>query len=339
MGLNAARRFKDAGADVKKTDVLKFALSALRVVTSGQRKHPRAHLPVDRALVEHIKKHGIPREFFTVREDGDLGEVIDGARRTKAAHVAEKELQLEAPRIWPLEPRGRGWTDEDGPGHLYVEAEVVSCSDLELQLLRLDANARRGLPDSASVLAAIVGNIVRLNKGMPDAALTTRIVEAMPQGVTSGVVIALSRWDELTPELQVRWESGDAPLGLLPVVLAAAVDEREAVLDKALREGVRTAKGATRRANKVRGAKDPWARPMTPRQGIKAAEHLGNTIYGAQSIEGAIKELNSGRKQVSLIAAAVAIGITIASSKDAGALVEQLPQPIADALRKARAAK
>ena len=322
MGLNAAARLRQAGADIKKTDVIKFALSSLVVVTKGPAAHPRAHLPVDRALVEHIKVHGIPRERFCVREDGERGEVIDGARRTKAARVAEQELQREAPRRAPLEGPFAG---PDDPGRLYVEAEVISCSDLELLLRRLDANVRRGLPDSASVLASIVKSIIAINKGEPDDALMRRIVAAMPQGVTAGVVAALSRWDELTSELQARFDSSEAPIGLLPVVLAARRDEREVVLDKAMRDGVRTAKGATQRANRAKDKADPWARRMTPRQAARVAEGLMEACPEDSMV---------------VTPKGIAVGLWLATQtdEDAQAVLKTLPKRIAEAIRAARVA-
>ena len=331
MGLNAAARLRQAGADIKKTDVIKFALGSLVVVTKGPAAHPRAHLPVDRALVEHIKVHGIPRERFCVREDGERGEVIDGARRTKAARVAEQELQREAPRRAPLEGPFSG---PDDPGRLYVEAEVISCSDLELLLRRLDANVRRGLPDSASVLASIVKSIIAINKGEPDDALMRRIVAAMPQGVTAGVVAALSRWDELTSELQARFDSSEAPIGLLPVVLAARRDEREVVLDKAMRDGVRTAKGATRRANKAKDTADPWARRMTPRFCEALGEALSPFVTSNPGLRDAPKPV------VTHVRMGIALGLKLAGARGAAAeeVLSTLPKPIADAIRAARVA-
>jgi hypothetical protein len=328
MGLNAAARLKKAGIEVKKTDVIRAPLEAMHVVTSGPTRHPRAHLPVDAALVDHIKAHGIPTDErrFKSREDGDRLEVIDGARRTKAARVAETWLQKNQPRQPPLE-----WdrADPQDPGRLYVETEIVSCSDLDLMLERLGANVSRGLPDSASVLASIVASIIKINKGEPDAALLGRILAAMPQGVTAAVVTALARWDNLAPELQARFDSGDAPIGLLVPVLAARAEDREAVLARLIRDGVRTAKGATRQANKARNERDPWARRMSPRQAVKVADAL-------TALELPVKVKSDRVKHV---AEGIVMGLYLAANEDVESVLSEMPDALADAIREARATK
>lgn len=323
-GLNLAQRMRAQGVDFKKGDVLRVALRQFKIVERGPRKHPRSHLPADPELVAFIKVHGVPTEDrrFEAMQDGEDFEVIEGCRRTVAGRVAEAWLRKHKPRQAPLE---YDRVDPTDLGQLYVETVVVSLSDLEIGLRRLNANKARGLPDSPSVLASIVASIIAANKGEPDAALMARIVDAMPRGVTAGVVTALSRWDELTPELQGRFESGDAPIGLLPIVLAARREDREDVLAKALREGVRTAKGASQRANRAREAKDPWSRRMSPRVALKLAA--------------ALEALTGRRAEASIVAGGVSLGLILASGHDPERTLERLPRVVADALRKARAAK
>ena len=327
MGLNAAARLTNAGTGVKKADLLRLPIDVFHIVKSGPTKHPRGHLPPDPELVEHIKLHGIPcdERRFVGKEDGDRIELIGGCRRTVAGLVAQAWLQKHRPNQAPLE---RDKRDPEGPWVLYAEVELREVSGIDLVLERVNANVSRGLPDSPSVLAAEVKAIVKMNKGAPDADLMRQIVAAMPRGVTAGVVSALSLWDNLAPELQARFESGEAPIGLLVPVMAARAEEREALLTKLLASGVRTAKGATRARNEERDKADPWARRMSPRKVRAVAE----AVHGAFPAKGRAASLSEA-------AFYLASGMRLAAGHDVPGVLDLLPKVLRKVIVEARTAK
>lgn len=318
-GLNETDRLRKAGIPAKKASVSRVPLSCCVVKTAGPTAHPRARVPLDVELKDWIKLHGVPvgERRFKAKEDGDRLEVIDGARRTKAGLVAQAELQREAPRQPPLE-----WdrSDPNDPGQLFVDCEIVICGDLELMLERLDANVSRGLPDSKSVLAAIVKQIVRINKGEPDAALMARIVAAMPHGVTSSVVLALARWDNLAPELQERLDDPAVPIGLLVPVVEARAEDRDALLTSLLAKKITTARGAKRAENTERERDgEPRPRRLPPRKLLAVAK----AVVAVPVMAPAEDEFRRG----------LAAGLKLAAGKRAG----KLPKPIAEAIKGALA--
>lgn len=321
-GLNETDRLRAAGIKAKKASVSRVALSSFVVVQKGPTAHPRAHLSVDEALVEHIKQHGIPTDErrFRAREDGDRLEVIDGARRHKAATVAEAWLRKHQPRQAPLEwDRG----DANDLGQLFVDTQIVICSDLDLILERLDANVSRGLPDSPAVLAATVAQIVKLNKGEPDEALMARILDRMPRTVTGPrVVLALLRWDNLSEDLRARYEAGEAPLETLPAVVEARSDERAALLDRLVASGTKTTQAAKRQANKATAERDPWARRMTPRQLEAFAARLDGVNMAHEDDEARLE--------------GVALGLRLAMGSDARTILKG--EPLAEVLHRERKA-
>mgnify|MGYP007071601104 CR=1 FL=1 len=327
MGLNAAARLTNAGTGVKKADLLRLPIDVFHIVRTGPTKHPRGHLPPDPELVEHIKLHGIPcdERRFVGKEDGDRIELIGGCRRTVAGLVAQAWLQKHRPNQAPLE---RDKRDPEGPWVLYAEVELREVSGIDLVLERVNANVSRGLPDSPSVLAAEVKAIVKMNRGAPDADLMRQIVAAMPRGVTAGVVSALSLWDNLAPELQARFESGEAPIGLLVPVMAARAEEREALLTKLLASGVRTAKGATRARNEEKDKADPWARRMSPRKMRAVADALTDE-----------KGTALDDRATSDAALYVACGLRLAAGHDVPAVLKQLPKAVRREIEAARTAK
>ena len=339
MGLNAAARLTNAGTGVKKADLLRLPIDVFHIVKSGPTKHPRGHLPPDPELVEHIKLHGIPcdERRFVGREDGDRIELIGGCRRTVAGLVAQAWLQQHRPNQAPLEKDKR---DPDGPWVLYAEVELREVSGIDLVLERVNANVSRGLPDSPSVLAAEVKAIVKMNKGAPDADLMRQIVAAMPRGVTAGVVSALSLWDNLAAELQARFESGEAPIGLLVPMMAARAEEREALLTKLLASGVRTAKGATRARNEERDKADPWARRMSPRKMRAVADALGDL---SEATNGAMRGKDkAARVELGRVESAsffVACGLRLAAGHDVPGVLDLLPEEIRKVIEAARTAK
>lgn len=120
-----------------------------------------------------------------------------------------------------------------------------------------------------------------------------------------------------------------APLGLLAAVLDAPRAEQVATLDKLLAAGVRTAKGATRKANAEKAARDPWARRMSPRQACE----VGIAVSPSSDFA------TAARVDPDVLRSGIRIGLYLAANRDIDKILKTLPKPIADAIREARATK
>lgn len=330
MGLNATARFKAAGVEARKTDVTRIAIAFCIVITEGPTAHPRWKFPIDPDLRARILVDGIPGRF-TVREAPQksgalMFEIIDGARRFKAALDAQEELRRTRPRQAPLV-----WDRDDpnDPGSLFVDLDLWDGDDAALLLARLDAN-RGGLPDSLSVLAAIVKGLAKL--GCEDVGA---IVRVMPRGITPKVVQALGRWGNLVPELRPRFDVGEFPPDLLPAVLDAPRDEQVATAERLKASGIKSTRGATRATNKARDERDPWARRMTPRAARAAAIQIAPADDTCEKLFLQAEEREGVRAAIRL---GIAIGFRL-QGPEAKGLLDTLPEPIADAIREARAAK
>lgn len=305
MGLNAAARLRLGGVEIKKGDALHAPIGDIWAPPKG---HPLEHLrfrdPVNREMVEDIKAHGV-REPITVREDPLPGGkrrllLVDGGNRTRDGLVAQEEMGAV----------------------LYVPIRLFTGTDAEVLLERVRANAdplKR--PDTVSVLARTIAQMAKLGP------LDVRAVAAaMPRGVGPAEVTALVRWPDLVPELRPRFDSGELPIGLLGAVLDSPRDEQVQRAEALKAQGIRSTRGATRKVNGERDKADPWARRMSPRQAVKVADALAGTIIPTHLKSDRVKYLAEGVEQ----------GIRIAAGQDVVGVLDLLPKPIADAIRKAR---
>lgn len=316
-GRNAAARLKDGGLDVTKTDRLYAALSDIWPPPKGHPLyHPRFGDQPEREMVDSIKSEGV-REDIIVREDPqDDGSrrllLVDGARRTCAAFVAQHEL-------------GRP---------MRVPIRLFAGDDAAVLVERVRAN-RDPLkkPDAPSILALTVKQLAALGP------LDVKDVAAA-MGVKAAVVEGLVRWGSLCLEARVRFDHGKWPLELLPAVLDAPRERQVEAGAALIAAGVRTAKGASQRANKAREAKDPWSRRMSRRQATRLAADLGNAVYGGQDVNAALAFVRGRTNQhVAMAAAGIALGLRLAANEDVETILKEVHGTIADALRKARAAK
>lgn len=318
-GLNEADRLKANGVEARKASITRVPIMRFQVEQEGPTAHPRWAWPMSDALRAHVLTEGVPGRF-KARETGVQGgvmglELIDGARRLKAGLSAEEWLREHRPRQPPLVFDRGNPRDE---GRLYVDVDLVACSDVELMFERLAANSEPGkVADTPSVLAAIVTGLAKL--GCEDIGA---IVKVMPRGVGPKEVQALARWGNLAADLRPRFDSGEAPIGLLSAVLDAPRKEQAAALDRLLANGVRTAKGATRAAHKAKDKADPWARRMSPRTLVRVADSLR-----------ARRGLTPHQRELLCM---IAVGFDLSTTK-ARETLDGLPLPLADAIREARA--
>lgn len=301
MGRNVAERLKDGGIDAKKGTQVHVPIADIFVPGKGHPLyHPRFGDPVDRAMVDDIKERGIEKPI-KVRDDGEKDGkrillLVDGGRRTRNGLEAQRELGQV----------------------LYAPIEFFAGTDADVLLERIRANADPlKKPDKPSVLALTIQQMRAL--GPID---FRHVAAAMPKGVTAGDVEALTRWSNLTPKARERFDAGDFPLGLLAAVLDAPRDEQVEKGEKLLRDGIRTAKGATRARNKARDERDPWARRMSPKILARVAKHI--------DVENPI-----ARDELQERAHWIAVGMRLAADPKSG--IKAVPKPIADAIREARA--
>jgi len=284
MGLNQVDRLSNEGMSAKKGSVAKVPIHQLTLKRTGPTAHPRADLPFDEGLVQHIMKNGMraltgePWRFL-VRDNGkgatDLWpelEVINGSRRENAGLEAERRLHESAAKMPPL---AVDKNDPDGPGRLFVEVELFDGTDAELLLARLAANSEPGkLPDSIEVLATTVLQLTAL--GVDDAA---EILKVMPIGTTKADVLALARWKSLTDEARQVLVGGNAPVYMLSQVLAVKREGQADMARKLLASGATTRLVAGRVAQKEKGAARTFH--FTPRSLGSLANHVADAKVGS----------------------------------------------------------
>jgi hypothetical protein len=174
MGVNQADRLNSEGLSAKKGSITKVPLYQLALLRTGPTAHPRADLPFDERLVQHIMKNGMRAMTgepwrLLVRDTGKDAtdawpemEIINGSRRFNAGMEAERRLREAAPNMPPLSVDKK--YDPDGAWRLFVEVELFEGSDAEVILARLAANSEPGkMPDSIEVLAITVLQLTELS--------------------------------------------------------------------------------------------------------------------------------------------------------------------------------
>jgi hypothetical protein len=206
--------------------------------------------------------------------------------------------------------------------------------DFLLERARRNDHDRFAKKDRAGILAFRVKQLTAVG------ATEREIADAMPKGIGPSEVAALARWGSLSADARKLFDDGTFPIGLLAAVLDAPRDEQVATGQRLLAAGVKTAKGATRAANRAKSERDPWARRMSPKQAIRMAADVGNAVYGAQSLEAAIHTLATfGKREGAIVAAGVIAGLYLEANERTADILTALPKSIADAIREARAAK
>lgn len=286
MGMNEADRLGNEGMTSKKGSVTKLPIFQLTLKRTGPTAHPRADLPFDEAMVQHIMKHGMRAMTgepwrFLVRDNGkgpeDLWpevEIINGSRRENAAIEAERRLREMAPNMPPL---AIDKNDPKGLGRLFVEVELFSGSDAELIFARLAANSEPGkLPDSLEVLALTVLQLVDL--GVDD---VDEMLKVMPHGTTKPDVIALTRWKNLMSDARDVLVRENAPVYMLAQVLAVKRDRQADMARKLLASGAKTrlAVGKAAMAEKVANGAERTLR-VTPTLLKGLATHVTDEKVG-----------------------------------------------------------
>jgi hypothetical protein len=307
MGLNAAARLRAGNIDAKKTDAISVPARAIFVPPKGHPlAHPRFADAVDPSMRDDILDRGVEKPI-RVRDDGEKDGtrvllLVDGGRRLRNTLAAEEKAGTE----------------------IRVPIEFFTGDDAAVIRERLRANSDPlKKPDAPSILAKTVRQYMALRPGAEPKEIARELADVMPRGVGATEIDALGRWNNLTAEARALFDDGTFPLCILAAVLDAPRDEQVEKGHKLVAAGVRTVKGATRKANAEKDTRDPWARRMTPRQADRIAEvvmQVSDTKGHAFTAYAAMKLVN-------------------AKGHEAADLLAKLPKPIADAIREARAAK
>ena len=245
-----------------------------------------------------------------VDANGDEGEgasrllVGDGSQRTNAVCAAFAELRrrkLLGAGDWLM--MAVEWHKGD------------RASFLEARLQRND-HTRLSRPDTASVLAYRVAQLIPLGR------THAQIAAKIGRGVSSGVVEALERWDEVAASVQRKVDAGEIPLQLLPELVTLPKGAQEARAAELVAAGVRTSKGATQRRHREQEARDPWSRRMGALALWNVGKAIGETVTGGNRYAEGVAD---------------ALKLASLSGDDAKKHLDNMPRKVADAIRKARA--
>ena len=226
---------KEAGLPGAKPhrDAARIGISGIKHAPEGHdlfnvrsRNFDPARNQKDRELVDSMKREGWrPQEPGLFWRDGaDVFPVV-GTRRTCAAFIARDELRAEG----VLGP------DDD----LMVCAVVKSGTMADLLPLRLGENSGRDkVPDLPIVLASLFRRLVNLGREPEE------IAAHAPVGIDAEIVLALCRWDDLHPRAAQRFDAGEMPLDVLPVVLEVAQSKQLEAMNLIEGAGAKTARKA-----------------------------------------------------------------------------------------------
>jgi len=296
-------RLREKGIDANEVSPSRFMHvphTALWVAPKGHALFdPRSLDPVDEAMAQdmadRVARGECPNtDALLVWEQGDRLIVGDGHGRSRAlvraAEILEKVLM-------PL-----------------VEFFVGDEKSFLLARARRNDHGRFARVDAPSVLAFRVKQLVAVGADHRE------IADACPRGVGPAEVDALARWDDLVLECRRRFDAGEAPIGLLSVVLSVERAEQPAKLDALIAAGVKTSRGAKRAENVEREKNDePRPRRLRPAKLLEIA----TAITAAP-----VTALLNGEAD---FARGFAAGCKLA----AGARTGKLPKPIAAAVKAA----
>jgi hypothetical protein len=236
MGMNATDKLKSQGIDAKRDSQTIVNVFDIFVPTEGPLAHPRWDDPVNQALLDDIVERGHVVEEIVVRRDGVVDgklrlTLIDGSQRVKHLRLAVETWQK---------------TGVFRPEMNYIPVRFFTGNDNAALKERLKKNSdpfKR--PDSPEVLSKTARQLTALREPFDD------ILAVMPREIGKGELEALLRWDDLSTEVQAKFNAG-ASVGLLPVVLDAPRETQVDVLSKLMDAGMKHSKGATRMLNRER---------------------------------------------------------------------------------------
>lgn len=268
-------RLKAGGLDViRSPEGFKGALSAFSFASADHLlAHPRQFLPLDPAMVADIRDNGVQKEIvvfeIVLDEIADSGEykrqlfIINGARRFNHAVEAEKLN------------RAAGILADDECMRLKFKLFEGTMVEALMEQLRDNADPLK-VADSVAVLAVMINKLLRLGIAKE------KIVAKCPKGIGAVEVEALTQWAKLTLEVATRFESGEAPIGLLAAVVACPETKQMEMLDKLLSAGAKTSKGATRalRKDSARNSGGTGER-LHPKRIVKVIAAMGKPVEGS----------------------------------------------------------
>jgi hypothetical protein len=244
-GLNRVKRLQALDVEIKEDrQAKKMALSQITIPTTGTLAHPRANAPIKQALVDDIVENGILMPLKVWEQTGKDGKpvflCVDGSRRKRAGHEAEKILRES----------GKLAKDEE----LWVKVEFFEGTEIEFLLARQQADGDPlKEPHMPSVIALTFISILKIDPEFPIAKMRA----TCSAEYNDRIVEALTRWKSLPKEVQDAFDNGleiegsvrPVPIGLLPAMDKVAKEEKLDFLKELIAGGYKTFSGATKFAN------------------------------------------------------------------------------------------
>jgi len=244
-GLNRVKRLQKDGVEIKEDrQAKKMALSQITIPTTGPLAHPRANDVIDQALVDDIVENGILMPLTVWEQTGKDGKLVflcvDGSRRKRAGHEAEKILRST----------GKLGKDEE----LWVKVELFEGNEIEFLLARQKADGdplkKHHVP---SVIALTFIQILKLDPDFPIAKMRA----TCSAEYNDRVVEALTRWKSLPKAVQDAFDNGieiegvvrPVPIGLLPGMDKFPTEDKLDALKELVANGYKTFSGVTKFVN------------------------------------------------------------------------------------------
>lgn len=239
MGRSEAERLKQGGIPTAKPSFTKVPVDFIKFAPKGHALwHPREHLPIDRELVDSIKRGFRTDKPIVVYEEGIhdgvmLLHLVAGSRRTNHARVAQDELRTEGKLPLPGSEDNR----------LFVPIRIVSGGYTKALEERLVENSDPlKLPDSPSVLYETFAQLRSLG------AEVAQIAAVAPRGVD---VEAVLRWPSLSSDAKDRLNEGDVPLCVIDAVADLPVEQQLAALLQMIDEKATTPRKARKLVRRI----------------------------------------------------------------------------------------
>ena len=295
-GLNRVKRLQADGIEIKEDrQAKKMALSQITIPTTGTLAHPRANAPIKQTLVDDIVENGILMPLKVWEQTGKDGKpvflCVDGSRRKRAGHEAEKILR-ESGKI--------GKDDE-----LWVKVEFFEGTEIEFLLARQQADGDPlKEPHMPSVIALTFLQILKIDPEFPIAKMRA----TCSAEYNDRIVEALTRWKSLPKDVQDAFDNGleiegvlrPVPIGLLPAMDKVSKEEKLGFLAELVAGGYKTFSGATKFANAkafeealakgsedepetggepAKGAATPGGKPSKARGSSKGKSHDNAAVF------------------------------------------------------------
>lgn len=241
-GLKLDARLKEMGIYAGRSDSNKVWAEDLYLHDKDHKlHHPRADRPLVESLVLDIMANGV-KDPVLVRLEHDKLMVCDGSRRVR--HAQEAQARLRKAKDEKVLKKD----DNDGKWKLPIKIELLPGNTTDAQfLIERQTRDRQPLKEhhDVEVLAVSVCQLLALEVSVEV------ILNILPRDWSKLHIEAVNlHWHSMPHDLIEQFNSGTAPVGLLPAILNAKPADRKALLAALIEAGMSSPKGATRFINR-----------------------------------------------------------------------------------------